>query len=209
MAERDEHGRFLSKGEKKGGVRFTGPWQLWGELIEPGDFDRRLRRNVGAATRKNALLVVRAIRERIQDRRYAENSILTLAAKAPKDKPLVDAGALFGAITHVMLDDYRAFVGVKRSARGPDGESLANVGEVLHEGRTWQPSRAQVAAVMIKARENKAGAKMLDATPPSGGSKTWVIPGRPFIRDVIEDAGLARDIEENWRAAVAKTLAGR
>jgi len=208
------------------GVRFTGDWVPFIKAIDPVHFQQVLRREVRRATLKNALYVQREIRKRIQVGDYAPNSPLTLAIKAPKSKPLVVTGSLFGSITHELASDFRAFVGIKFGARGKDGADLVNVGLALHEGFTLQVTPAMRAAVFAKlARAKGKGGKGGRRSARTPGTRvpgtyvkgegrvqgpaaaTWVIPSRPFVRAVVEDGEVQRAIRANWEQAVARTFA--
>lgn len=194
----------------RGGLRLTGAWKRWTKLIDPQDFERRLRRNIRQATIKNGLLVVREIRQGIKNRDYEPNAFLTLAAKAPKDKPLVDSGDLFKAITKVVLDDFRVFVGVKKTAKGKEGEALVNIGAALHEGYTVRVTPAMRAAVFARIHGNQQGRAIIKADPPAGpAAKVWVIPPRPFIEAVLERKDIQERVRRNWSRAVERALVGK
>lgn len=189
------------------GLKLTGQWEQYLRALDPQRFEQRLRREVRRATQRNALLVQREIRARIRDGKYAENSPLTLAIKAPKSKPLVATGGLFQAITQELASDFVAFVGLKFGAKGKDGTDLVNVGLALHEGFTLQVTPAMRRAVFAKLRAN--GRQSQEEKPGRSGEPAravWVIPSRPFIRDVIEDPAVQRQVQDNWAQAVAAAM---
>jgi len=215
------------------GLRLTGNWNNFLRALDPKAFEQRLRREVRRATQRNALIVQRAIRKRIQEGDYAANSPLTLAIKAPKSKPLVVSGGLFQAITQELASDFVAFVGLKFGAKGKDRQDLVNVGLALHEGFTLKVTPAMRRAVFAKMRANRSKAKeqhlakIPGARVESGpatrggdgrfvkgakirvegqGAETWVIPSRPFVRQVIEDPEIQQQLRTNWEKAVGEAL---
>jgi hypothetical protein len=209
-----------------GGIRLTGQWQQLLKALDPRRFEQALRLEIRRATQKNALIVQREIRKRIQEGQYAANSPLTLAIKAPKSKPLVVTGGLFGAIAQELASDYVAFVGLKFGAKSKDGADLVNVGLALHEGFTLDVTpkmRAAVFARLTKSKSRKAReareaqlARIPGSRIPGGtvqgprletaARSKWVIPSRPFVRQVIEDEAVQRLIRHSWEQAVATAL---
>lgn len=103
-------------------------------------------------------------------------------------KPLLDQGFLLGSITTTVNEDSgEAFVGVHRTARGPDGESLVNVAAV-HEFGTPPfviPVTPGVRRFFIRLSIESGG-----AISPLSAGKTEIlhpgVPARPFIRPTIE-----------------------
>ena len=121
----------------------------------------------------------------------------------------MDTAALFGAVTYEILDDYNAFVGVKRSAKSKDGKALVNIAAALHEGFTLDVTPQMRQALFRRINKNKRGRKMLKNNPPGGPAKTkWVIPGRPFVRAVVARSDVQDQIRANWSAAVWSALTG-
>jgi len=193
------------------GVRFTGPWKKWLRSLDPKAFERRLKIEIRKATLKNCLLVVREIRKAIQGGDYAPNSMMQLAAKYPKSKPLVDSGDLFGAVTHLVINEFSAFVGIQRTAKGKDGEDLVNIAAALHDGFEQEVTPAMRRAAFARIREqNPEGADWLEDSLPRGepARTVWVWPPRPFIEDVIGRADVQVEIRRNWSAAVERSLFG-
>lgn len=196
-------------------VTLTGEWGEFLRAIRPGEMARRLQEELRKATTKNCLLVKSAMRKRIQDRAYLPNSPLTLAIKAPRTKPLIGGppgpgGDLFRAITHevsVRADgEPVGFVGLLRTDTHKG--TRYNIGIILHEGATIRVTPAMRRAVFAKARRNGKGRRYLrDIAGPARG--TWVIPPRPFVRDVIQDPAIQRALLREWEAGVDRALRGR
>ena len=188
-------------------IQFTGEWERWARLMDPAKFEARLKREIRRATQANGLEVVAAMRKGIQSGDYEPNAFLTLAAKAPRSKPLVHHGDLFGAIAQVMIDDFSVFVGVKRGAKTDDGEDVVNIAAALHEGFELEVTPEMRAAVFAKIRENpKSKSVRPDQDRPA--EAVWIIPPRPFIRAVIERSDIQRKIMDNWTAATVRALFG-
>ena len=166
-----------------------------------------------------ALVVVRKARKLIQAAEFAPNNMITLAAKWPRSKPLVDSTSLVTAITKKVIDDFTAFAGVLRTAKrkGKDedeGLPLVNVAWVLHEGATIPKSGVVTAkmraAVFAKVRErSEEGYEWLqDNLPDEPGVLVYVIQARPFMRDAEEDPATRATVERIFRQAVECALLG-
>ena len=138
---------------------------------------------------------------------------LTLALRKAKGfrgtKALIVTGSLLKAITVKSVGPGRAFVGVLRSARGPDGRELVNVARINEFGATFTirvtpRMRRYIMFLMrkyygkqksgkLQGRDKKTG-RYLKGTrwSPSGrgnlskGAMVIRIPPRPFIRPVIQ-----------------------
>jgi hypothetical protein len=119
-------------------------------------------------------------------------------------KPLIARGDLRRAIS-VVKTPRGVFVGILRTARGRDGQSLVNVAKVHELGkvvvfRMTEDSRRYVAMMMRKA-----------GIPPTGQSNTGgivvvKIPARPFFRPVFEK--LSKGAPERVLKRVVRLLAG-
>lgn len=198
------------------GITKTGQWDQWLSAIDPKAFEKRLTAEVRKATLQNALLVKKEIRARITGNRYTKNAPLTLAIKAPRTKPLVYGGDLFGAIAHEVVNAFTAFVGLNRQRVGAEA---VNIGIVLHEGaiipKVGDVTQAMRAAVFAKARKNKSGAAKLKAMSKEwrktggGPAKKWLLPARPFIKFVVEDQTIIDKCNANWSEAFRRALFGK
>lgn len=205
-------------------LKFKGGWTPFRKAIDPTAFGARLERQVGAATRVNAYLVARRIRKSIKDRIPPGNADLTTAIKR-STKPLVDRGDLWKAISAQVVDWKTGFAGLLRTARTTPRAELVNLGVVLHEGtsiRVTDRMRRMFRALANATSSGGADASKLrgrarelyDRNPavrwrPIADSTTVIrIPGRPFLRDALEDQELRREIVQNWAQAVRRALGG-
>jgi hypothetical protein len=119
-------------------------------------------------------------------------------------KPLIARGDLRRAIS-VVRTPRGVFVGILRTARGRDGQSLVNVAKVHELGkvvvfRMTEKSRRYVAMMMRKA-----------GVPPTGHSNAGgivvvKIPARPFFRPVFEK--LSKGAPERVMKRVVRLLTG-
>jgi phage gpG-like protein len=169
----------------------TGEWARARRLLTAGP--SRLRSAIGVALRQEAQRLRSTIVEGITNQAPGGEPIrapseLTLAARQLKGidgtKSLLVRGDLRNSIT-VVIDDNAAFVGVPRSARSSDGQSLVHLAELHEFGGPpviipLTPKMRRFLFAMLR----RAG------KTPTGGSGRGVIvvqvPARPFLRPAFE-----------------------
>ena len=178
----------------------TGDWDKLARTLDPQRFRAAIEREVGQATRRNALLVRTEIRDRIRGRRYSANAALTVAVKG-SSTPLVDTALLLQNVTDRVLSPFEAIVGVMRGASAKDGGDLVNLGIVLHEGATVRVTEAMRRFFYAKAMENPDRWR-----PLRRSTVALTIPGRPFVRDVAEDRAVHTQVEAEWQRAVERSF---
>lgn len=137
------------------GIKFGKGWKNLRAALKPGAFTKRLQEEVARATEFNAMLVSREMREAIKSGVDPANAALTAAIKG-SDKPLIDKGALWKAITSKKLTWQTGFAGLLRGRRGADGE-LINVGAVLHEGASMRVTEAMRGLFLALANASRSG----------------------------------------------------
>jgi hypothetical protein len=191
----------------KKAVTFTKSWEDMSAKVIAGKFDPVLKKHFRRATIHNALLVRKAIRGNIKKGGHTANRPLTVAIKG-SDKPLVDKGQLFGAITSKLISDFTAEVGVKM------GDPTANIAVTLHEGTTIKVTPAMRGLFMLLARASQGKAVSLsgraeqlfsrykDWKPLRPGTTAIVIRPRPFMREAIEDPMVTGLVYDNWQEAL-------
>ena len=69
---------------------------------------------------------------------FKPNSLVTIARKGGKSKPLIDTGDMFQNVTHIVVDEDVGFVGLKRGQmhKGGDGE-IQDIAEKNEEERPF------------------------------------------------------------------------
>lgn len=199
-------------------MELTGGWKKLKVMLSGAEFAKALEKNLNHATALNAAFVRREVRKRIQGGKYSANAALTVAIKG-SSKPLVDNADLMNAVTTVQTDAKTAFIGVLKQAKSKDGEDMINIAAVVHEGVTIpvtepmrmlfqvvyeavereDPSRLTGRALEIYRDVMANGGKFY---PLKEGTIAIHIPGRPFIREVIEDPAILDKVRETWKAAV-------
>lgn len=195
-----------------------GDWKRFEIALEPGRYDKVMKKHVGKALELSALFVVSMIRDGIKDGDFDENALLTREIKG-SSKPLVDKGDLWQAITHTMVDEFRVFVGLNRTERGGGKrgkKDTYNIGITLHEGVTVKVTdkmRALFFYLWLASvdpgryeRKLKGRAKELWERKKGGWRKLEKgfvrIPGRPFIKAVFDDPGVKAKVEKILAAGV-------
>jgi len=165
-----------------------------------------LRREVGHQMRRSAEMLRREVHEYINSERHGvPNSPLTVLIKG-SSRPLVDRGDLRQGIETDVSFRPNAIVGqvgVTRTAKNRDGKSLHNVAMMLHEGATIKVTPEVRAAVFAKLRERQGGGVRFNG---GGGSRTWIIRGRPFIKEPFESQtpAIVASIREGVRRAMKR-----
>lgn len=148
-----------------------------------------LRQEVGKQIHRSAQTLRRNVVRYIDAERHGvPNSPLTVLVKG-SSKPLVDRGDLRQGIeTDVvfMPNAVVGQVGVSRVAKGKGGKGLSNIAKILHEGTTIKVTPKVRKAVFAKLRQRQGGGVRFDGGGRSA-KRTWVIKGRPFVREPYEE----------------------
>lgn len=199
-------------------AKLTGDWKKLEALLK--NATPAVEREVKRATKFNALMLQRAVRENIQSGNQVANSRFTILLKKSR-KPLVDSGELFKAISNIVTSPYHAEVGVLKTSGN------ANYAVAVHEGALipvtakmramfhaladYSDGRMDLGELGARAQEIakriKPGAGRFHALSPS--TAFIRVPGRPFLREVFEDEVIQRKALDNWLNAVAYAIAGR
>lgn len=172
-------------------VRRTGEWAQARRLL--GGAPERLRSAMGIALRQEAQAlrneVVRGLTQQAPGgQTLRPPAPLTLAARTLSGfggtKSLLVRGDLRNAIAVVIAGD-EAFIGVPRSARAANGESLADLAR-LHEFG----GPPVIIPITPKMRRYLAALLRKAGKAPTGGSGRGVVvvqvPARPFLRPAFE-----------------------
>lgn len=200
-------------------VRLTGDWKKLERQLSNEVFRGKIESEMKRATRTNAFMVRREIRENLRSGSHARNAPLTVFIKK-STKPLIGPGPgaqLFQSIHFRSQSAFRAEIGVLK------GDENANIAMIVHEGTTIPVTNAMrgMFAALQSVSEGKrepgslrGRAQELYARRPQGWkalkpSTTMIrIPARPFLREVIERDDLNNAVARNWLAAAAAAIAG-
>lgn len=189
-------------------IEFRGVKELH-RALGPAQLRRSLHTHMRRATALNALAAQREIRQAIQTGDFSANTALTAAIKG-SSKPLVDKGLLFKSITHVVEDDFTAFVGVMRT------DSAFNVALSLHEGFEanvtpamrglffvlWQASTGELPPAELDGRAAELFERYQDWRPLAPTTTTIVTAPRPFVDAAFRSSNLRGVVEKNWTMAL-------
>ncbi len=172
------------------------------------------RKRVGQAVRKAALLAERELKLGIRNgapggQKFRPLDTITLFLRRQRSsKPLIDSGSLVGSI-HTTFDKEKlsAFVGVHRSARGADGESLVNVAMVHEYGTKPFVIRVTPALRRLFWRLHLASQGLIRALHPNRQYLNHPgVPERPFMRPTI--AAVQPKVEATVRHSLISTKIG-
>lgn len=190
-------------------VELTGG-QKFAKMLMPETFKRHMKNHIPRATGQNAAFAAKKMRQLIQAANFKPNAALTIMIKG-SSKPLVDHGDLFGAITHKKIDDYTGWVGLERN------NPAAKLAELLHDGGVipvtpamrgmffflWKASNGDMSPSKLTGRAAELFARQPTGWYPlSENTTAIVIPGRPFVKQTIEDEALKEQMTKNWTRAV-------
>lgn len=188
-------------------------WERLQRQFDPERLKKRIAVMLPIAHEQAGKRFVAIATEKIDGRAYEPNAALTVALKG-SDLPLVGSdGHLREAITYKVRGARRVEFGSK-SPKLPSGRALY---DVLHEGVTIKVTPKMRAAVMAKLNEDrqrimglkrkskqrKAQLAWIDeahkalAEFKGSASAYWVIPPRPYLREVWQD--------EAWRSFAKRT----
>jgi len=202
-------------------IRFrkTGDWKKFERAIDPRIFKARSRPHVRRATGINGKIGERFTRTTIREGDFKPNAPLTVAIKGSGKKPLIDTSAMRKAITSEIIDDFTAFVGVKRSHK------QYNVAHSVHEGTEMKVSaemRAMfywlwVASLFVRGMRDKpviltgrAAELWLEYEGPwrKLERNIIVVPARQFMKVAFERKDFQKLCIDNWEKAIMATLRG-
>ena len=172
-------------------------------LVNPTKFSRRLKKNVGQATRKVGLVAEGKIKESIYSGDYRKNSMVTITNKGSA-RPLVDTGQLVQSINSKSVDWQTVDVGVLRRAKvsSHQNKDIIDVATILHFGATIKVTQKMRNYFAAKSREEPDKWR-----PIRSSTRFIVIPPRPFL-NVVESRGQQFIYKEIWDLAVEATFAG-
>ncbi len=159
-----------------------------------------MERSIGTATRKNALMLERALKKGIQSsapggKKFKKLHPFTIAEKG-SSKPLVDSGELMNAITHRMISKFDAMVGLLRNA--PHAGARGTAIGLINLGWLHEHGYAMKVTPRMRAVMGKRGLRI--------GESTTVIkvPARPFVRPIYEDHAMQLAFVAEYDNAVKK-----
>jgi hypothetical protein len=193
-------------------------WKSFERAIDSKYLGPVLRKNVGKATAKNALLLQRGVRQEIRKGVPPTNAPLTASLKGG-NKPIVGTpGAdLFNSITHDIESWDRAVVGVIRMS------GAYNIAKIVHDGATIKVTERMRNLFRVLANASKSkyvrphlegralelwelGKRWKTKWKPLKPSTTAiVIPPRPYLRYAVQDLATRRKAKENWQDAIERT----
>jgi hypothetical protein len=197
----------------------VGDWDLARRILAPGAA-RRVRRAMDQGVLQEAHFLRAKIVEGLVEQAPGGQTFRPLAASTLAvrrfkrfrgTKALLNRGDLRNSIA-VHSESMGAFVGVLRTARGRDGQPLANVAELNEWG-----SRPIVIQVTPKMRRFLAAALRSGGGGGGGGGGgsggpgiiVVQIPARPFIRPVVDRYyGNEREVADRYLRRVGTLLGG-
>jgi hypothetical protein len=179
--------------------------------IDPKLHNAKLKKHLQIANNKigaHARLMIRNVIKSVND--MTENSPLTSAIKG-SNKPLVDKGDLWGALTYQVVGDTAVFVGIMQNS------NQYNIAVTLHNGviikvtpemrglfhSLWQASIGKMPVSKLSARAQELYERKPTGWLPLRETTTAIIiPPRPFMLKAFEDKGLEAYAQKTWNDAL-------
>lgn len=126
-------------------------------------------------------------------------------------KALIEHGNLRNSIVVQAIGD-EVFVGILRTAKGADGQSLVDVAEIQEKGS--KPIVVKITpkmAAMLHQAFREAGGSMNRMGPPpkSTGIIVIQIPARPFLAPIFEKHGDPEKASARFAERFRKAMAGK
>lgn len=189
-------------------------FESFGRAIDPARMDKKIRKHIALATRRNGLLMRRAILQKIKRGGFKSNAPLTTDIKK-STKPLVDKGDFFTSITVKQTTWASTFVGILATS------GKYNIAKLLHEGgwidvtdkmramffNLWLASEGRLSPSELTGRARELWERKPGGWFPLRAETTKIrIPGRPFIKDAIMDDAVKQTIMRNWESALQAAL---
>lgn len=186
------------------------------DILNPGKFEAELNRNMRRATALNGKIAERFVRMSISKGNFAPNAPLTIALKK-SNKPLADKGDLFQAITSQIIDAYTVHVGIFQTSKVYDTAVAVHDGVSIRVTPAmrgmffllYKASIGEFPASKLEGRAAELFSKFQDWKPLKPSTQIIVIPPRPFLEGAMEDEGLRRAVQENWRQALRDVFVKR
>jgi len=199
------------------GFQITGDVELFKKFTRRDLLKANMQRAIRRATIKNSLLIIREVGRKIRDKKYEDNAPLTLALSKGstallKEKNLLDAMSF--QLQNSFVSEV-GFIKNKQSTGGVTGRTIEmqKLVELMHTGYiiTVTPDMVQAIMAALRTRTTRKGnltgkarkaLKAIESTKGGGGRRTFRVPPRKFMEEVMTDPGLKRQIVENWRQAL-------
>ncbi len=191
----------------------------WKKFSNLSRFNANINREIKRATIKNSLLIIKAVGKGIKSQNFAQNSPLTLAL-SKGSKALLKEKNLLDALSFKLSSSFRSEVGFFANAQSTGGTTgqtiqMQKLVELMESGYTITVTPKMIMAIMaslnnvrtkkgnLTGRARKA-IKAIQAGEGGGGKRTWRVPPRKFMTEVLTDSVLSKQIRQNWSEALEK-----
>ncbi|MDR1648916.1 MAG: phage virion morphogenesis protein [Synergistaceae bacterium] len=178
---------------------FEGDWDKIANVLNPA----KMRAKLEQAGKRVGLAGVAAVKKGIVSgapggQAFTPLSPHTIARKG-SSKPLIDHGDLVGSITHENPDLNTVWIGVKKGARGKNGD-MANIAAVHEFGCTNENGCAIKVTPKMRAYLHYSGIHLRSAT------EYIVIPPRPFLASTLNDPEFLDKITKIYALALKEAF---
>lgn len=198
-------------------IGVSGDLNIFERFINPQLWKGNLEKEIRKATIRNALFLIKAVKDNIRNKEYVENAPMTLAFKR-SDISLLDQRNLWRGVDSIIKSSFEAEVGIianKGSTGSKFGKAKSQINlkdlvELMESGYTitvTEKMKKAIAAALNSDRNKKGEVKKKSSVALQRlgmivGGKSYVVPPRKVFSKVFEDPAIAKVITANWRSAL-------
>jgi len=174
-----------------------GDWAIFRKMFLQGKLVDAIKKNVDIGMKNAALLIAKNIRTGVQTQKYKklwkDLSPITLAAKSPKTKLLINQGSMLKSVQTIFPKFGVALIGIPTGTKAPTGNiPMWKIGSVHENGDNGsplviRPKKAKRLFIPIsKAAQNRQSG--LKYGEDFILAKKVTIPIRPWIQPAYADS---------------------
>ena len=129
---------------------------------------------------------------------------------------------MLDAMSFALRSSFESEVGFLKNAQSTGGVTgqtieMKKLVELMHTGYTITVTPKMIAAIMASLRTQKTkkgrlkkrakeALAVFESTKGGGGKRTFKVPARPFIEDIINDSDLINEMRKNWSEALERAF---
>lgn len=180
--------------------RYEREWQRFLNATDPAKFGTRLRTEFRKAAVQIGQRFVLIARQKITDKEYEPNALITILLKGSTTPLVASDGAPFRSksIAYEVTDDFGVFVGAMRFTN----DRGADIALILHEGAIIDTNKNPQVRPAVFAKLRESVPKMPKITKGNG---LWIIPPRPYVNRVLESSEFQDFTVHAWEKAWIRT----
>ena len=202
----------------------SGDWNQYNTFLNTAIYSRHIEREIRLAMIKSCLFIIKAIKQEIRGRNFAENKPLTLAL-AKGTLPLLKSKNLWDAIEYKLNTAFQAEIGIIRNTQSTGGvtgdtRSMYKIAELMHTGYTIKVTPKMITAILaalsnMKTKSGRTTAKARSMIKQINTERKFKLPGkrskiagnwrvrpRPYMERVMSSPDVYMEVRKNWKEAL-------